>query len=61
MWKFIGRPGKMYSLDSENITMKFNYNCPDSEKTGSGPGSCGGSKDNNKEKSIKTLKTIAGE
>lgn len=43
MYKFIGRPGKMYSLDSENIAMKLNYNCPDSEKNGTGPGSCGGS------------------
>ena len=56
MYKFLGKPGKMYLLDSENITMKLNYNCPDDEKSGTGPGSCGGSKDNNKEKSIKTLK-----
>lgn len=29
--------------------IKLNYNCPDSEKVGSGPGSCGGNKpDNNK-------------
>jgi len=43
MYKFIGKPGKMYSLDSETTTIKLNYNCPDSEKVGSGPGSCGGS------------------
>jgi len=43
MYKFVGKPGKMYSLDSETTTIKLNYNCPDSEKVGSGPGSCGGS------------------
>ena len=35
MWIFIGRNGGFY---------KFNANCPDSEKVGSGPGSCGGKK-----------------
>lgn len=56
MYRFVGKPGKMYSLESETTVMKLNYNCPDDEKSGTGPGSCGGSKDNNKEKSIKTLK-----
>jgi hypothetical protein len=58
MYKFVGKPGKMYSLDSETTTIKLNYNCPDSEKVGSGPGSCGGTKDNIKEKSIKTSKVV---
>lgn len=30
---------------TEEDEMKLNYNCPDSEKSGTGPGSCGGSKD----------------
>jgi len=30
-------------LDDVADFMKLNYNCPDSEKVGSGPGSCGGS------------------
>lgn len=29
--------------------IKFNANCPDSEKNGSGPGSCGGNKEGSKE------------
>ena len=33
MYKFIGKPGTYY---------KLNANCPDSEKSGTGPGSCGG-------------------
>lgn len=42
MYEFIGKKGLMYEFD----TIKLNSNCPDSEKTGSGPGSCGGSTDN---------------
>jgi hypothetical protein len=38
------------------ISMKLNYNCPDSEKSGSGKGACGGSdgKGSSNEKSSKT-------
>ena len=32
-------------LDDVVNTIKLNYNCPDSEKQGTGPGSCGGSVD----------------
>jgi hypothetical protein len=35
-------------LDDVVNTIKLNYNCPDSEKIGSGPGSCGGNKPNEK-------------
>jgi len=35
MYKFIGKKNQAYDI-------KLNYNCPDSEKSGSGPGSCGG-------------------
>ena len=39
MYKLNGKPGKpLYEID-----IKENSNCPDSEKSGSGPGSCGGS------------------
>jgi len=41
IYKFIGKDGKSYELDEESI--KNNSNCPDSEKSGTGPGSCGGS------------------
>jgi len=44
MYKFNGKPGKLYKTELEELDeMKENSNCPDSEKTGSGPGSCGGS------------------
>lgn len=33
-------------LDDVVNTIKLNYNCPDSEKQGTGPGSCGGGKTN---------------
>ena len=42
MYKFLGKPGKMYSLDSETTTIKLNYNCPADQKSGEGKGSCGG-------------------
>lgn len=60
MYKFLGRSGKMYSLESETTVMKLNYNCPDDEKSGTGPGSCGGSKDNNKEYSESITSKIIG-
>jgi hypothetical protein len=41
MYCFVGKPGKMYEL--EEVVMKLNYNCPNNEKIGEGPGSCGGS------------------
>lgn len=39
MYKFIGKKNQTYDI-------KLNYNCPDSEKTGVGPGSCGGGSNN---------------
>lgn len=40
MYKFNGKNGKpLYELEG----IKTNSNCPDSEKSGTGPGSCGGS------------------
>ena len=42
IYKFIGKHGHSYELDD---LVKSNANCPASEKNGSGPGSCGGSKD----------------
>ena len=38
IYKFVGKDNQTYDLD----IIKENSNCPDSEKTGSGPGSCGG-------------------
>ena len=40
IYKFIGKNGKSYELSDERI--KGNSNCPASEKSGTGPGSCGG-------------------
>lgn len=40
---------------TENDQMKLNSNCPDSEKSGTGPGSCGGSKGSNDKRSTKSL------
>jgi hypothetical protein len=53
MYKFIGKPNQMYEIDG--ITM--NANCPASEKTGEGPGSCGGSKEDEPGKSSHPLKS----
>lgn len=41
----------------EDVTnfIKLNYNCPDSEKIGSGPGSCGGNKPNEKHEPEKPI------
>ena len=36
MYKFTGKKGQLYVINE----MKLNYNCPDSEKSGTGPGSC---------------------
>ena len=58
MYKFVGRPGKMYFLDLETTTMKLNYNCPDSEKNGTGPGSCGGKTSDNSGFGNKSLLTF---
>ena len=44
-------------LDNVNKFIKLNYNCPDSEKQGTGPGSCGGSKPNNDKKELQPLNT----
>jgi len=60
MYKFVGKPGKMYFLDLETTTIKLNYNCPDSEKVGSGPGSCGGSKENKSDNNNKPSNTYSG-
>ena len=40
IYKFIGKNGKSYEIEEEYI--KENSNCPADEKSGSGPGSCGG-------------------
>ena len=39
IYKFIGKKDKTYELEDEQ---KLNANCKDSEKNGTGPGSCGG-------------------
>lgn len=49
MYKFIGKLGKIYSVEF----FKQNANCPDSEKNGTGPGSCGGS---SQQKELPTIK-----
>jgi hypothetical protein len=47
-WEKQQKQDSSYLEDVTNF-IKLNYNCPDSEKVGSGPGSCGGNKpDNNK-------------
>jgi len=52
MYTLINKKNQLYITDSDKINeMKLNYNCPDSEKVGTGPGSCGGN--NNKEKEEK--------
>lgn len=44
-------------LDNVAEFMKLNYNCPKEEKSGEGPGSCGGKESSNKEMIIKSEKT----
>jgi len=44
LYKFVGKKNRFYELD-----IKLNSNCPDSEKSGTGPGSCGGSQNKSKE------------
>lgn len=39
---------KVQLSDASNYLQKLNYNCPADEKTGSGPGSCGGGKEESK-------------
>ena len=43
-YKFEGKKGRMYSAFDEKDPIKQNSNCPANEKSGTGPGSCGGSK-----------------
>jgi hypothetical protein len=43
IYKFIGKKDKTYELEEQ----KMNANCPASEKSGTGPGSCGGGKSAN--------------
>ena len=50
IYKFEGKKGRMYAYDEESI--KQNANCPDSEKSGTGPGSCGGAKNKSSKKSV---------
>ena len=53
MYKFVGKKGKSYELLG---SQKLNANCPDSEKTGKGPGSCGGAtKEKNTTNNIKSI------
>jgi hypothetical protein len=42
LYKFVGKKGQLYILD-----IKMNSNCKQEEKTGTGPGSCGGNTDKN--------------
>lgn len=45
MYRFVGKKGKCYDLDSlKKVAMKLNYNCPDDYKNGEGEGSCKGYK-----------------
>lgn len=46
IYKFIGKKDKTYELEQ-----KLNSNCPASEKSGTGPGSCGGASGKSSEKS----------
>ena len=57
MYKLVCKPGKMYETDLDLI--KQNSNCPDSEKSGSGPGSCGGSSGKSTTSSKSTLPTMS--
>ena len=55
IYKFIGKNGKSYELDDEEI--KLNYRCKKEEQNGEGPGSCGGSKGSeNMPKDVETRK-----
>ena len=44
IYKFVGKNPYFYKID-----FKENANCPDSEKSGTGPGSCGGATKDKKE------------
>lgn len=60
MYKFNGKPGKLYKTELDEIEeMRLNSNCPDSEKSGSGPGSCGGA--TGKSSTEKTFKPLKNE
>ena len=54
-YKFVGKKKHAYELVKENA------NCPDSEKTGSGPGSCGGATSSKSGKATKTQKLVPKE
>lgn len=54
MYKFIGKKNQTYDI-------KLNYNCPDSEKTGVGPGSCGGGSNNSEKQTNEKTVNSAGE
>ncbi len=41
-YELVAKKGQMYETEEDII--KINANCPASEKTGEGPGSCGGGK-----------------
>lgn len=56
----INKKSKSPLYVTENEQMKLNYNCPDDEKIGTGPGSCGGAtgnKDSTKTKTESSKKT----
>lgn len=50
-WEKQQKQDSSYLEDVANF-IKLNYNCPDSEKNGSGPGSCGGSKPDAKKETL---------
>lgn len=51
IYTFLGKPGCCYEI-------KLNANCPDSEKSGEGPGSCGGSKEQDSSKFTSVLDIV---
>ena len=52
-YEFVGKKGHMYNYGPDDI--KENSNCSASEKTGKGPGSCGGDESSN---SVSTLDEV---
>ena len=58
MYRFVGKKGKCYDLDSlKKVAMKLNHNCPDDYKNGEGEGSCKGYKPGmKKQKPVKKKK-----
>jgi hypothetical protein len=57
MYKFNGKPGKLYKTELEELEeIKQNYRCKAEEQNGTGPGSCGGaSKDKTQSTSSRKL------